>query len=96
MSNQSLKNTKFFQENNGRFKKGHHWRPPQNFRNKKWLIENYINKKRSMGEIASEFNVTEAAIRFWMVRYKIPRRNVSEARKLKKWGLSGKKNGMYG
>lgn len=78
------------------FKKGQHWRPEQVFRHKDYLAEEYVNKQRSAAEIATEHGVTEAAILFWMRKHGIPRRTVSEAREVKKWGASGEDNPMYG
>lgn len=78
------------------FKPGEHWRKPQAFREKDYLLEEYTKKGRSTGEIAAEFGVTNAAILFWLRKHGIPRRTVSEARELKHWGLKGEQNGMYG
>lgn len=78
------------------FKNGEHWRIPQEFRDKDYLEKHYIELKESTSEIAKKFNVTEAAILFWLKKHKIPRRTVSEVRAIKKWGLSGEQNGMYG
>lgn len=80
----------------GQFQKGEHWRPHQVFREKDWLIQEYVGKGRSTGEIAAQFGVKDAAILFWLRKHDIPRRSVSEARQLKHWGLSGEVNGMFG
>ena len=77
------------------FKPGQHWRKPQAFRDKDWLIENYIEQQRSTGEIAKEFGVTDGAIIFWLRKHDIQRRNVSEARSIKYWGNSGSDNPMW-
>lgn len=82
-------------KNSGQFKKGQHWREHVVFREKDWLIENYVLKKRSAGEIAAEFSVTDAAILFWLRKHGIQRRTVSEARGFKHWGLSGSDNPMW-
>ena len=82
--------------NSGWFKPGEHWRPDQLFRDAEWLRVEYIDKGRSLGEIAKEFGVTEPAIRFWFRRHGIPRRSVSEARAIKHWGVSGEANPMFG
>lgn len=79
----------------GQFQKGHHWRNPQLFRDKDWLMSAYIDQKQSTGEISKQFGVTDASILFWLRRHKIPRRTISEARKIKKWGLSGVDNPMW-
>ena len=78
------------------FKPGEHWRPAKPFREKEWLEQEYVVKKRSAGEIAAEFGVTDAAILFWIRKHGIPRRTVAQARSIKHWGLAGEKNGMYG
>jgi hypothetical protein len=78
------------------FKPGQHWRPHQAFREKDILIDLYINKKMSTGDIATQFNVTDGAIQFWLRKLGIPRRTTSEARAVKHWVVSGAKNGMTG
>ena len=78
------------------FKKGQHWREPQKFRGKEYLLNEYKKKKRSASDISREFNVTDAAIYFWLKKHKIPRRSMTEIRRVKKWGLTGKQNGMFG
>jgi len=78
------------------FKKGEHWRKPQPFRRKSWLVVEYITKQRSTGDIAAQFGVTREAILFWLKKHEIPRRNTSQARKMKHWGAEGEANGMYG
>lgn len=80
---------------NGQFVKGTHWREAQAFRDKDWLMEEYVTKQRSTMEIANEFGVTDGAILFWLRKHNIPRRNVSQARKIKHWGLSGPDNPMW-
>lgn len=80
---------------NGQFVQGTHWREPQPFREKEWLVEQYELLGRSLGDIAKQFGTTEPAIRFWMRKHGITRRTVSEARKLKRWGLVGSDNPMW-
>jgi 5-methylcytosine-specific restriction endonuclease McrA len=80
---------------NGQFGQGDHWRPYQMFRDKEWLYANYVTMSRSTGEIAAEFHTTDSAILYWLHKHGIPRRSVSEARKLKHWGLSGSDNPMW-
>lgn len=80
---------------NGQFEKGHHWREARPFREKDWLVDNYIAQRRSTGEIAAEFGTTDAAILFWLRKHGIPRRTVSEARGIKHWGQSGADNPMW-
>jgi hypothetical protein len=80
---------------NGQFEKGEHWRKPQPFREKEWLEDYYVQQEMSTGDIARLFGVTDAAILFWLRKHGIPRRGVSEARKIKRWGLSGSDNPMW-
>jgi len=80
----------------GQFVKGEHWRQPQPFWDKDWLFNEYSNKCLSAKEIASEFNVTENAILFWLDKHQIKTRTMSEIRSRKYWGISGEKNGMFG
>jgi hypothetical protein len=60
------------------------------------LEREYIQNRRSMSDIASEFGVTDAAVRFWIRRHGIPTRSVAEARAIKHWGPSGEANPMFG
>lgn len=82
-------------KNSGQFKRGQHWRPHAVFREKAWLVENYVVRKRSAGEIALEFGVTDAAVLFWLRKHGVPRRTVSEARGIKHWGAAGLDNPMW-
>ena len=61
-----------------------------------WLRNAYVTQGKSTGDIASEFGVTEENILFFLRRYGIDRRTVSEARAIKHWGSSGERNPMYG
>lgn len=80
---------------NGQFGKGTHWRVPQAFRGKRWLVKNYTKLERSAGDIAGEFGTSDAAILFWLRKHGIQRRTVSQARKIKKWGQFGVDNPMW-
>jgi hypothetical protein len=60
------------------FKKGQHWRKSQLFRDKAWLMQNYVILQRSTSEIANEFGVTDSAILFWLKKHNIQRRTVNE------------------
>jgi hypothetical protein len=79
----------------GQFLKGHNWRSPQPFREKEWLENEYVKQKRSTGDIASEFSVTDVAILFWLRKHGIPRRSIAESRKIKHWGQLGSDNPMW-
>jgi hypothetical protein len=78
------------------FKKGEHWRKEKPFWNHDWLYGEYVDKRRSAIDIANQFNVTEAAVLFWLKKLNISRRSMKEIRQTKHWGLSGEKNGMFG
>jgi|SRR3990167_2315225 len=78
------------------FKKGQHWRKKKPFWDRDWLYKEYSIKCRSAENIAKQFNVTENNILFWLKKHKIQTRLMTEIRNIKHWGLSGKKNGMYG
>jgi len=78
------------------FKPGQHWRPRKPFWSRDWLYNEYVVKGRSCSDIGKEYSVTDNAISFWLSKHHIPGRSTSETRKLKRWGLFGAKNGMYG
>lgn len=78
------------------FKKGEHWRPSKPYWNKDWLYKEYVENFRSAADIANQFDITEAAILHWLRKHKIKRRNMTDIRAEKYWGLSGEKNGMHG
>jgi transposase-like protein len=79
----------------GQFLKGTHWRNPQPFRDKAWLVEQYVNLARSTGDIAKQFGATPGAILFWLRKHKIKRRSTSGARSVKRWGQAGSDNPMW-
>ncbi len=66
------------------------------YQNESWLRNEYLTNKRSAPEIASQFGVTFATIFFYLNKFNIPVRSISEARKIKHWGISGKDNPMFG
>lgn len=78
------------------FKKGNHWRKPKKHWDKEWLETEYIFKCRSAEEIAKEVGCNANNILYWLKKHNIQTRGMKEIRKNKKWGLSGKQNGMYG
>lgn len=79
----------------GQFVKGSHWRPPQKFRERLWLEDNYTTQQRSTGDIAREFGVSDAAILYWLKKHAIRRRSISESRACKHWGSEGPDNPMW-
>ena len=80
----------------GQFLPGTHWRPVAPHWDAAWLRAEYVDKGRSTGDIAIEAGTTDAAILYWLKKHNIPRRNVAQARALKKWGVSGEANPMHG
>ncbi len=78
------------------FKKGEHWREPKPYWNREWLYREYVEKQRSSGDIATEFGVRDANILYFLKKFDIERRDVSEARAIKYWGVTGEDNPMYG
>lgn len=78
------------------FKKGQHWRPRKPYWDREWLRREYEDNFRSANEIAEQFGITEAAILHWLRKHKIPRRDMSEIRAEKHWGMSGEDNAMFG
>ena len=83
-------------DGHGRFLKGTHWRSPQAFREKDWLLREYVQKERTVDAIAAEFGVTDSAIWYWMHKHGITGRTTKEVRARKHWGSPGPMNGMYG
>ena len=80
----------------GQFLKGSHWRKRQPWWSREWLLYQYSKLKRSASDIATEGGVGETAILYWLEKHQIPRRSMSEARKVKRWGQSGSDNPMWG
>ena len=81
---------------NGKFGKGYTYRNPKPYWDKKWLWEEYVTKKKSATQIAKEQNCHKNNIYSFLKKHSIPTRTMKQIRKIKKWGLSGKSNGMYG
>jgi thymidylate synthase (FAD) len=95
-SKRSFRGAESNRDSKGQFKKGTHWRPHAMFREKTYLVQEYVAKKRSASDLAADHGITDGAILFWLHKHGIPRRSVSEARAVKRWGLRGSANGMYG
>lgn len=83
-------------DSKGRIVKGTHWREPKPHWERDWLIEMYVTRGRSTGEIAAEIGTTDANVIYWLKKHDIPRRSVAEARTLKHWGVCGEANPMHG
>jgi hypothetical protein len=69
--------------------------PIRPFRDRNWLEREYVESARSARDIASQFGVHENAILWWLTKHKIPRRNTSEVRRMKRWGAAGPDNPMF-
>ncbi len=82
--------------NSGQFKKGQHWRKPQPFWDREYLLAQYSTMEKSASEIAAEHGCKANNILYWLHKHNIPRRSIHEARQVKHWGLVGASNGMYG
>lgn len=65
-------------------------------RDRAWLQEQYSTLGRSASNIASEVGCCENNILYALAKFRIPRRTVAEARKIKHWGPSGRSNPMFG
>lgn len=82
---------------NGQFSKGvHAYRKPLPHWQREWLVEEYLGKSRSAGDIARDVGCTESNVLFWLRKHDIPRRSVSQARAIKHWGAGGASNPMHG
>jgi len=79
----------------GRFEKGYTWRKTKPYWDRGWLYVEYIVKGKSAKEIADEQGCHSNNIYFWLLKHNIKTRNVSQARKLKYWGLQGEDNPMW-
>jgi 5-methylcytosine-specific restriction endonuclease McrA len=78
------------------FKPGQHWRPHGKHRERGWLEHHYVTLGQSTGDIAKAVGFTEAAVLFWLRKHGIPRRSISAVRALKRWGVVGEANPMFG
>jgi hypothetical protein len=77
------------------FKKGYTYRTSQPYWNKEWLINQYIELGKSSKEIAMQFGCRDSNIQYFLKKFGIKTRSVSEARKIKHWGNSGEDNPMW-
>lgn len=68
----------------------------QPYHDPEWLKAEYVDKKRSTGEIGEQFGVEGETILYFLRKFKIDRRDTSEVRKVKRWGALGEQNPMYG
>ena len=80
----------------GTFMPGTHWRQRTVLWSKEWCAGEYTGKQRSAKHIAAEIGVTQNAVYFWLHKHGIPRRSMSDVRKVKRWGASGSNNPMWG
>ena len=81
--------------NKGQFKKGFTWREPKLYWDKKWLYEQYVIFGKSSQDIAKEQGCLDTNILYFLLKFGIKRRSISEARKVKHWGQKGVDNPMW-
>jgi len=79
----------------GQFKKGFTWRKPKPYWKKDWLFNEYITLGKSTSDIAKEQGCLDTNIQYFLIKFGIKRRSVSEARKKKYWGQVGVDNPMW-
>lgn len=80
----------------GQFDKGYTYRQPKPYWNNTWLYREYITKQKSAELIAKEQGCKKNNILYYLNKFNIPTRSMKDIRKIKKWGLHGKSNPMYG
>lgn len=83
-------------KDNGQFVKGTHWRPKRPHWEREWWMREYVELGRSGPDIGIELGINSSAVDYWLRKHGVPRRTVSEARALKRWGSAGPANGMFG
>lgn len=81
--------------NKGQFTKNTHWRSVKPYWDREWLYHEYITLGKSTSEIASQFGCRDTNIQYFLSKFGIQTRTVSEARRLKYWGACGIDNPMY-
>ena len=75
--------------NKGQFKKGFTWRDEKPYWKKEWLINEYITLCKSSSDIAKEQGCLDTNIQYFLKKFGIKTRSISEARKEKYWGQVG-------
>lgn len=60
--------------------------PIETYKNKDWLYQKYIKERLSMWEIAKLINRDHSSIHYWLRKFNIPTRTLSEAREGKFFG----------
>jgi len=80
----------------GRFEKGFTWREEKPYWKKSFLINEYLKKKKPAKQIAIEQNCKTNNILYFLNKFKIKTRTMSDVRKIKHWGQRGKNNPMFG
>ena len=53
-----------------------------NYQNKDWLEDQYIDQEKSQRDIAEECNTSRGPIRYWMKKFNIAQRTIAEATKI--------------
>lgn len=63
------------------------------YRDREWLEREYCEKKRTTGDIAQECGCGSESVRYWLIKYSIPRRSTSTPEGRKHLSEIKKKNG---
>jgi len=82
-------------DNKGKFKKGFTWRNTKPYWDREWLLVQYITLGKSSSDIAKEQGCHRNNVYYFLKKFNINTRTLSEARKNKYWGLSGVDNPMW-
>ena len=69
---------------------------PKPYWDRQWLFSEYVERGRSAADIASAQGCHENNILYWLARHGVPRRSISETRRVKHWGSAGPDNPMFG
>ena len=64
----------------------------EDFKNKKWLENKYLIEKKSICQIAKEYKIVDSTIYYWLKKFNIVVRSISEAKKGKKFSKEHIKN----
>lgn len=78
------------------FKDGQHWRDSKPYWKEEWLFNEYVVNGKSADQIAQENDCTANNILYFIDKFGIRTRTMSEIRAKKHWGSPGEQNGMYG
>jgi hypothetical protein len=76
--------------------KDHKRRRFKPFWDREWLRREYEDRGRSASDIAGDFGCHGNNVLYFLAKHGIVRRNVSQARAIKRWGVFGAANPMFG